>query len=412
LNSPILAPSLRIWSAPIRAQVAAESNLILKPSVGEGKKRFYPALDGLRAIALLMVFCWHFIHAPLGWAGVDIFFVLSGFLITDILYDTRHASHRVRNFYVRRTLRIFPLYYAVLLLVLLSAPVFHWIWFRGCYLWPLYLGNYDRFLFVGDYQRNASLFNTLNSSLPVSPPYSLQFVHFWTLCVEEQFYLVWPLVVFLVKDRIHLRNLCAAVVILVPLLRLLCVRTLPAPLLQAHFLYMFTPLRIDALLLGGFIALCLRGPEAELLFRLARPLVLSLPAAFVLVEAGTLIFAHHPLPAGFGTPWMSIIGFTLIDLFAAAILLLALVPTSFLYRIFNLLWLRRLGQMSYGFYIFHLLFYDAYRRLAVLLAGRNARSVELLTAVIGLLGTLLLSYLSFRFFESKFLRLKGRFTVS
>src|ERR1700722_12874022 len=78
-------------------------------------KRFYPALDGLRAIAVLMVFYQHYLSAGndlpalnWGWSGVDIFFVLSGFLITGILYDTRNVLHRFRNFYVRRTLRISP----------------------------------------------------------------------------------------------------------------------------------------------------------------------------------------------------------------------------------------------------------------------------------------------------------------
>src|ERR1700722_7833144 len=97
------------------------------------KKRFYPALDGLRAIAVLMVFYQHYypnfrMGLNWGWAGVDIFFVLSGFLITGILYDTQNAAHRFRNFYVRRTLRIFPLYYGVLLLALLLTPLLHWTW--------------------------------------------------------------------------------------------------------------------------------------------------------------------------------------------------------------------------------------------------------------------------------------------
>ena len=78
-------------------------------------RAYYPALDGLRAISFLGVFFWHYLSLPYGWAGVDVFFVLSGFLITGILYDTRDSPHRVWNFYIGRTLRIFPLYYGVLL---------------------------------------------------------------------------------------------------------------------------------------------------------------------------------------------------------------------------------------------------------------------------------------------------------
>jgi peptidoglycan/LPS O-acetylase OafA/YrhL len=85
------------------------------PQSMPAKRAFYPALDGLRAVAFLMVFFHHYMRLPWGWSGVDFFFVLSGFLITGILFDTRHDFHRFRNFYVRRTLRIFPLYYGIIL---------------------------------------------------------------------------------------------------------------------------------------------------------------------------------------------------------------------------------------------------------------------------------------------------------
>ena len=116
-------------------------------------KRFYPALDGLRACAVLMVFAQHYVLMQIpgiwqwGWAGVDVFFVLSGFLITGILFDTKDSDHRFRNFYVRRTLRIFPLYYGVLLLVLLLTPFMHWNWNITWAYWPFYLQNYVRFFY-------------------------------------------------------------------------------------------------------------------------------------------------------------------------------------------------------------------------------------------------------------------------
>ena len=115
--------------------------------------RYYPALDGLRAVAVLMVFCQHYGAAKAwifgwGWTGVDVFFVLSGFLITGILYDTRQKTYRYRDFYVRRTLRIFPLYYVVWLAIVLLAPVAHWQWNWRWSLWPAYVGNDARFLFL------------------------------------------------------------------------------------------------------------------------------------------------------------------------------------------------------------------------------------------------------------------------
>jgi len=162
------------------------------------------SLDGLRAIAIILVFLCHMqYHIPpvnlpavvlrayvsQGWMGVDLFFVLSGFLITGILLDTREARNYFRGFYLRRILRIFPLYYLVLIAVIfagirlnnpafttkLPLPADRWLYF--CYLtnwlalwkahWGLHYVNY--------------------------------LAHFWSLAVEEQFYLVWPLVIWLVR---------------------------------------------------------------------------------------------------------------------------------------------------------------------------------------------------------------------
>ena len=91
-------------STPSRSELSSHADDLVPDLPPSENKRFYPALDGLRAIAVLLVFCQHYIYHPSnlrwGWTGVDIFFVLSGFLITGILYDTRETAHRFRNFYV------------------------------------------------------------------------------------------------------------------------------------------------------------------------------------------------------------------------------------------------------------------------------------------------------------------------
>ena len=165
-------------------------------------RAFYPALDGLRAIAFLMVFSNHYLFIPWGWAGVDLFFVLSGFLITGILFDSRNDPHRIRNFYVRRTLRIFPLYYGVMLLLIPFAyRGLSWSWL----VWPAYLGNYARV--IGPYtsrsplQRLADFQPGLQVTIHGIYRQILFLGHFWSLCVEEQFYLVWPWIVFWIRDR-------------------------------------------------------------------------------------------------------------------------------------------------------------------------------------------------------------------
>ena len=133
--------------------------------------------------------------------GVDLFFVLSGFLITGILFDSRNDPHRIRNFYVRRTLRIFPLYYAVMLLLIPFAyRGLSWSWL----VWPAFLGNYAKV--IGPYtsgsplQRLADFQPCLQVTIHGTYREVLFLGHFWSLCVEEQFYLMWPWIVFWIRD--------------------------------------------------------------------------------------------------------------------------------------------------------------------------------------------------------------------
>ena len=121
-----------------------------------------------------------------GWVGVDLFFVLSGFLITSILYEAKQSDGYFKNFYMRRVLRIFPLYYGVLFVAFAVVPLFH----------PYQTGFYKTIshnqIFLWTYLQNY-----------VQLPWEgwAGFTHFWSLAVEEQFYLVWPAVVFLLNRR-------------------------------------------------------------------------------------------------------------------------------------------------------------------------------------------------------------------
>ena len=380
-------------------------------------KKFYPALDGLRAVAVLMVFYQHYLSgghfaSNWGWTGVDFFFVLSGFLITGILYDTRDRVHRFRDFYIRRTLRIFPLYYGVLLFGFALTPWFHWIWHPAWALWPLYLGNYARFLWLSDWYQGTGVLDHMRSALVLAPPFFLYFGHFWSLCVEEQFYLVWPPLVFLIRDRLRLRDLCIAICILCLLARIVCAIILPRAYLDAEILYRLTPLRADALLFGGVLALMLRGPEAETLKRLVRPAFLLFAASFLAFEIVYRHYAHHVYYPIAGAPILDTLGYTLIDLFAGIVILLSLHPGGLFYRIFTLKPLRRLGQVSYGFYVFHDIPHVAYTAIVTHFAVHRKIDIGSLTAILAFCGTLTLSFFSFRYFESPFLRLKERYAPS
>ena len=379
-------------------------------------KLYFPALDGLRAIAVLMVFTAHYFGLPAalnwGWSGVDVFFVLSGFLITGILYDSRDRMHRFQIFYKRRTLRIFPLFYGVLLVAVLLYPIFHWRLHRGLWLWPLYLGNYIRYIWPLEYAGNASIYEDLQSRLHLVMPFSLHFDHLWSLCVEEQFYLIWPLAVYIIKDRVRLRNLCIAAVVLTPLLRLICLHALSPSLIDMRFLYRVTPLRADALLLGGAMALMLRGPrtEAERLLALAKPSAQVLLAVAVGLEVICRVRLGHFIDSGYVILHSTMV-YTLIALFAGALILLALDPRSRTYRICSNEKLRALGQRSYGFYVYHLLLLSVYQYVALGICLGHKAYLTQVTAAVALFGTLLVSWASFRYFEEPFLRLKARWAA-
>jgi peptidoglycan/LPS O-acetylase OafA/YrhL len=382
----------------------------MEPLPPPENKVFYPALDGIRAIAVLMVFEYHYLPAAAslnwGWAGVDLFFVLSGFLITGILYDTRNRAHRFRVFYARRTLRIFPIYYLVLFLPVMLYPFVHWRLHPGLWLWPVYLGNYARFIWPMNYRVNSSPFEVLTSLRFPWLRYNLD--HLWSLSVEEQFYLVWPLLVFSIRKRSILRNLCLAAVVVVPLLRWAALHIFPLSLIQLRLLYQATPLRADSLLLGGYLALCLRGPRRDLLLSLARPALLLLIALAAVLEVASFARAGHPIDPAAAILYSPLV-YTLIALLAGSLILLAITPGTLIYRVCMLRHLRALGQRSYGFYVYHLIFFSLWHKLAIIFMLGHKRFAVPGTATFALAGTLLISWASFRWIEAPILRLKDRF---
>ncbi len=377
-------------------------------------RNHYPGLDGLRAIAVFMVFCQHYASQYAfifgwGWAGVDVFFVLSGFLITGILYDSQNQPFRYRDFYIRRTLRIFPLYYAVWLIILLAAPLVHWQWNWRWMLWPAYLGNYARFFFLHQ-AGNPYRFDRLTCGPLVQQwfgsPMHLYIGHFWSLCVEEQFYLVWPLVVYSVRKRETLMKICVGVIIAAPLVRWWLTTLLSSQMLSMELLYRSMPTRIDALLLGGLVALCMRGPQKDWLHRWKQAILGT--SAALLVVVYLLAVKVWKLPyEGSATNWVGIYGFTLIDLFASALILETIHPGGWWSRMLSLRGLRNFGVISYGFYVYHDLLHDLYSYMANRFFHPYAASM---TILIAFFASWLISWLSYRILEFPMLALKQRFT--
>ncbi len=352
-------------------------------------------LDGLRGIAILLVLLKHgginadiftaATHSAMslpargirflfntGWMGVDLFFVLSGFLITGILVDTAGRTHYYRNFIVRRALRIFPLYYAFLLITFASSM---WL-LRNDILWFVtYLGNVRMFL------KNSW------------PPLSL-LAPLWSLQVEEQFYLTFPWIV-LESNRRTLKRILIGAVVVALVIRIALQLTMP----ENNFAtYTLMPSRMDALALGGLIAVLLRENPESLRNRF-------IPALTVICALGFAATWASRRPA-----LVSTIGYSFIDLaFAGILILLITDAVPLLTAICRLKPLVGLGTIAYGLYLLQIPMFLAMNRWGAPLAGfRGGDFIEML---LSFAAAILAAALSWRYFESPFLKLKDRFTV-
>lgn len=326
-----------------------------------------------------------------GWVGVDLFFTLSGFLITGILYDTRTDSHYFKRFFARRSVRIFPIFYLVFSIFLILTPILHYQWKSGHLLFLLYVGNLSL-------AADPSLEAIRSSTHPV---WSAHLVHFWSLCVEEQFYLIWPVVVWLVRDRIQLIRIASGLSILALLLRIGMVMTVSTPKLEPWMVHQL-PFRMDSLLVGAILALVLRGPNSDIWQRLCKwsfliPTMIFVGASVVRPELNA--------------PWLNTTGFSMLALASAGLIGVTLRPGSPAFRVFNLKPLRILGKYSYGFYVYHALWAGAWWALVGYLTARFHSSV-LANATSDLLNfslSFLVAKISYDFFEVRFLRFKKNF---
>ncbi len=358
----------------------------------------YFALDGLRGVAILAVFLFHFgggSHKPTnlpirlwlalvhtGWIGVDLFFVLSGFLITGILFDTAHKESRAKNFYARRALRIFPLFYGVLFGFLLLTPVLHLHWAPGHALYFLYLYN---------------MVPLLAPNLG-SPGSSMVLNHFWSLSVEEQFYLLWPFAVWLIRDRRKLLWISVAIMVAALILRIIIILHGGAQ----DDVYALLPTRADSLIFGAAVALLVRGPQGQKL-----PVM---PVALVsgLVSVAILLSGHF---SAYRVQLISTFGYSSIGIFAACLVYWAQRGQGWITRIFGVQWLRFFGRYSYGLYI--------YQGLLLELLMHHVHEIQRLVHSEALGGILFIflslgvvlaiSMASYHFFEEPLLRLKKHF---
>ncbi len=365
-----------------------------------GLKGHIPALDGIRGLAILMVTAYRFNSGPVcewlpghwlfaaldhGDLGVTLFFVLSGFLITGILFDAKGEGHYFRNFYVRRALRIFPLYYGCLFVALVLLPLLFgprgdlfpearanqvWLWLYGANFLMAFRNDW-----------------CLGS-----------FTHFWSLSIEEQFYLFWPLVIFFCSRRQAMRvSLIAIAVSIVGRVAWIAVG---GPEVAIDVL---TFLRLDALALGSLLALAARQPNG------IRPLVGGAAVAggmcltVILVAAGL----HHERLYGFSS--------ALVAGFFGALLVLAVAarPSTWWSALWRSPVLAFFGKYSYAMYVFQLPLIRLLApivtpeglcdRLGSVVAGRLTYIALMMAITTGS------AIVSWNLYEKHFLALKARF---
>lgn len=335
---------------------------------------------------MLVLFYHFFSFFRIGWIGVDLFFVLSGFLITSILLRSRHTPSYFRNFYIRRSLRILPLYYLVLIIFYIAAPIVfsqtnssstysyytenqHWYWLFG-----------ENWLFI-------------KKGLPPEP--YLQ--HFWTLAVEEQFYLLWPVVVFLLKNLQQLKRTIIFLFFLALSIRLMSFYIIDIPLFTNYY---NSFARMDSLTTGAYLAVSIYQKK-----NIHISFIVIFTIGFMALIGLSWIYCQN---FSHDNRVFATIGYSVIAVFFMCMCYMALQEKSWMSRMY---FLKPLGRISYGLYVFHL---PVLLVLSTLLSNRLNRylPVSLLRPVISiicLISTLIISILSYKIVELPLLRLKSKF---
>ncbi len=362
---PLSARTKEIGQMFIESRNPHYTELLVITENSQSSRPYFPELDGVRAIAALMVMAFHFCAdkgvgglALFGQTGVDLFFVLSGFLITTILLQSPEKDwHEIRTFYIRRTLRIFPLYYGYLILAAFLGSVSSvWYW--------IYLQNIP-----------------ISMSVPMVGP-----GHFWSLAIEEQFYLVWPFLVLFLPRRWLTKTLWAIVALA------LISRMVLIPLNVSPFLFTLT--RLDGLAGGALLAVYFQ----RRLINSHRRLLLLLALLSAAALCGQWWKFH-----GQGLPWEQITKFTFTTCFYSSVVGYLVVSGPILAnRFLRSGPMRFIGKISYGLYVFH----PAIFSFLLLRMQRTPTWIQLMTCFAA---TFAVSLCSWQLYESRFVRLKDKF---
>lgn len=364
-----------------------------------------PELDGLRGVAIALVLVYHYfaglarVSAPegsllayasvpprLAWSGVDLFFVLSGFLIGGILLDVRESPRYFKTFYARRFYRIVPLYFVMCVLALAGAHLLH-LGERVAGL-RLLFGNPVPWYVLATFTQNY----WLSLNFDRSPFLGVT----WSLAVEEQFYLTLPLLVRYVR-RAWLPYVIGLVILSAPFFRLWVFYAHPEWKMAA---YGFTPGRIDALLFGVAAAMLVRHARAwAWLVRRARALYFALGVLAAGMAVLTLTKADSR------TLLLTFPGYSWVGLFYLCLLLVALTRRApALNRALRARPLTGLGTVAYAAYLFHMPVLYACFGLVTGDKPRLNSPADGAVVLLALAVTLALSRLSWHYFERRLIR--------
>ncbi|MDO3627500.1 acyltransferase [Mucilaginibacter sp. BT774] len=398
---------------------------------------YIPGLDGIRALSAFLVISSHWpnslLSLPFGWIGVNIFFVLSGFLIARILINNRQQSFKkyISSFYFKRALRIFPLYYGFLTLSLLlvlfitySAP-----FLLSLNEWKdIYWGTIHDFPYCFTYTYNLRA----NLSPLIHVPTSSDKLdgHLWSLCLEEQFYLIFPFLVYFLSLK-NLKITTISILISCPLLRLWGV-LYGEPHFTDHYwlgetFYTNIFCQADALFMGVGLAIFdvkIIKPYLTFVIVLLLWLLTGVTCLVFIRQAGWNSLAAIK-SLGYDPPsnwflestkyWLINIRpfyqYTIVNLLAVSLILPAIKGRPLFLLIFQNKGIAYLGKISYGIYVFHypilsILIFIGNTKLGGWYNLTNRPFPEICAYMIYIAITLIVAHLSYQYFEKRFLKYK------
>jgi peptidoglycan/LPS O-acetylase OafA/YrhL len=382
--APANTPQFNALAAPASATGAASS-------VGGSAGDRIVALDGLRGVACIIVILSHYFGEVAhgipflynGWAGVELFFCLSGFLIGGILLDNRGSPSYFRTFYTRRAFRIFPIYYVVVSLVIGASAVLTFATPIGPgYAYYTYTLNF--LLATGNVEGS-------NWLLPV-----------WTLCVEEQFYILLPLFLYVIPAQWRLERVLLVMIVLPVVMRaalIYCSGT------QGLVLQDLLPGRMDALFLGVLAAYARRTPD--IWSWLSRNNRFRLRA--VVLAGAALLAVVAVLEAASGVRCFDLFGWTLSGVCFTGLILLVADGSHEAAR-FRSPVLCSVGTISYCLYLVHQPIAGILHGLILGSAPDTGTPAQLAVTLLALATSIALAWLSWVFFERPLLRIGRRWT--